>query len=96
MEYKIVKKMDCSDVFKCSDLILEKLGPLKLKLKAEKENDTVNGSLSIDHTKNHHVITVVLYEKNEKPNEKTRHDTTLQKVKNLPTLEEIIKLIKAK
>lgn len=93
MEYKIIKKMDCSDLFKCSDLILEKLAPLKHKLKAEKENDTVNGSLSIVHTKKHHIITIVLYEKNEKPNENSRHDTTLQKVKNLPTLEEIKKLL---
>lgn len=93
MEYKIIKKMDCSDLFKCSDLILEKLAPLNLKLKADKENDTLHGSVSIDHTKNHHVITIVLYEHDEKPNENSRHDTTLQKVKNLPTLEEIKNLI---
>ena len=87
--------MDCvfDDVFNCSDLILEKLAPLNFKLKADKENDTVHGSVSIDHTKNNHVITVVLYEKNENPNENSRHDTTLQKVKNLPTLEEIKNLI---
>jgi len=35
--------------FTCCDNIIQKLTPLNLKLKADKETDTVNGYITIDH-----------------------------------------------
>ena len=92
MIYTITKKINCDNIkySECSDNIIKKLSSLNLKLVANNETDTVNGYLHIIHGKPHQ-IKIELYEKDDKPDPK--HKTTFQKVKNLPTLEEIKKLL---
>jgi len=94
MEFLIEKKIDCSKLkpYQCSDLIVEKLIPHGIKLRASKETDKVNGHLRIDHNIKKHKIYVTIYEKNEKSN--AQHLTTFEKPKHFLTLEEIKKIIK--
>ena len=75
-------------------MIVEKLIPEGIKLRADKATDTVNGHITIDHNiglLKKHLIRVTIYEKNEKPN--AQHLTTFERPKYFPTLEEIKNLI---
>ena len=103
MEFIIEQKIDCSKIKPpgpqsrpsyCSDLIVEKLIPEGIKLRADKATDTVNGHITIDHNPKNHIIHITIYDKNEKPNNK--HLTTFQKPQRMPTLDKLKKLIKAK
>ena len=91
MIIEIEKNMSCSIPAECSDNILEKLKPLGLKLKAENENDTVNGYISCTHGKTHK-ITIGIYEQDEKPS--NTHNLTHKKPTKIPTEKQIEKLLK--
>jgi len=83
MKIQITKKMKCTNVFECSDKIIEKLETnLDCKLKAENINDNIHGHVSIIHLENNHIIDIVFYDKNEKPNKE--HDTTFKKINSMP------------
>jgi len=92
MIFNITKKINCDNIkySECSDNIIKKLSSLNLKLVANKETDIVNGYLQIIHAQPHQ-IKIELYDKDEKSNH--HHKSTFQKAKNLPTLEEIKKLL---
>jgi len=90
--FEIEKNIVCSIPVKCSDDIIEKLKPLGLKLRADKETDTVNGYLSMNHIPNNHTLTIGIYEEDEKPNDE--HLTTLKKPTKFPTQNQIEKLLK--
>ena len=94
MKTKIIvikKKIDCvMPLAQCSDNIIEKLKPLGLKLRADKEIDTVNGFVSIVHAKEH-IITVGIYEENEDPNQE--HLSTFKKSNKIPNEKQIKDLI---
>jgi len=95
---KIVKDIDCSKIkpSECSDNIVTKLKSL-VKLRADKETDTVHGHLDIDHgytgdtIQRKHTIKIYIYTKDESPNEE--HKTTLKKPSKIPTESEIKKII---
>jgi|LULF01.1.fsa_nt_gb hypothetical protein len=93
MKFHIVKKINCSDIkpAECSDRLLEKLQSLNLKLKADNDTDTVNGSLTINHVPEAHEIEIEIYEHDEKPNEGLHpyKKVTIKKPKKKPTLKEI-------
>jgi hypothetical protein len=89
MIIEIQKNMSCSDSIKCSDNIVKKLKPLGLKLKAENENDTVNGYISCTHGKTHQII-IGIYEKNEKCK---YSDLTHKKPAKIPSKNQIEKLL---
>ena len=89
-EFTIKKKCTKSD--KCSDEIIEKLKPLGLKLRADKETDIVNGYLSMVHENNNHLIIVGIYEEDENSN--VEHLTTFKKPTKFPTQNQIEKLLK--
>ena len=97
MDFLIEKKMDCSKIkpSECSDMIVEKLiTGAGIKLRADKVTDKVNGHLRIDHHKGllkKHKIYITIYDKNEKPND--RHQTTFEKPKEMPTLNDLKKLL---
>jgi len=89
-EFTIKKK--CTKFDKCSDEIIEKLKPLGLKLRADNENDIVNGYVSMVHAPNNHSITIAVYEETENPN--AEHLTTLKRPSKVPTQNQIEKLLK--
>ena len=88
-EFTIKKK--CSDFVECSDQIIEKLIPLGLKIRADKDSDIVNGYLSMVHTSNNHLVIIGIYEENENPN--YEHLTVLKKPGKIPTEKEIKDLL---
>ncbi len=88
-EFTIKKK--CSDFVKGSDQIIEKLIPLGLKIRADKDSDIVNGYLSMVHTSNNHLVIIGIYEENENPN--YEHLTVLKKPGKIPTEKEIKDLL---
>ena len=94
MKTKIIvikKKIDCvMPLAQCSDNIIEKLKPLGLKLRADKETDMVNGYVSIVHAKEH-VITIGIYEENEDPNQE--HLSTFKKPSKIPLEKEFLNLV---
>lgn len=90
--FEIEKNMNCSIPENCSDNIIEKLKPLGLKLRADKETDTVNGYLSMNHAPNNHTLTIGIYEEDEKPN--VMHLTTLKRPNKFPTQNQIENLLK--
>jgi len=84
LHHKIIKKISCDDPTKCGNTILQKLETeFNAKLHATDETDTVDGSLSIYHKPNDHQITIVFYDKDEKPN--MEHLTTLHKHQHIPS-----------
>ena len=91
MHFEIKKNIDCSKIkpAACSDKLIEKFLKENIKLRADKDTDTVNGSLTIDHTINNHIIHVYIYDKDENP--KPEHKTTFKK-KSL-TLDQVKKII---
>ena len=91
--YTITKKITCTDNFQCSDSMIEKLQPLNLKLKATKSTDIVNGSITIDHTPNKHMIIIEIYQEDKKP--EGMRATTLEKPSKTPTETEIKQLLKS-
>ena len=96
-EFTIKKK--CSRPFHvCSDEIIDKLKPLGLKLRVDKEDDIVNGFLSMVHASNNHSITVAVYQENENPitdsTSTSFHLATFKKPTKIPTKKEIEDLIK--
>jgi len=91
MKYNITKKMSCSNQELCMSTILDKLETeTGLKLHAETDTDTVNGSLSVLHTSDH-IIIVTIYDKNENSN--NEHKSTFKKPSKIPTKSEIEKLL---
>ena len=96
-EFTIKKK--CSRPFHvCSDEIIEKLKPLGLKLRVDKEDDIVNGFVSMVHAPNNHSITVAIYDENENPitdlTSTGFHLTTFKRPAKFPTQNQIEKLLK--
>ena len=91
MHFEIKKNIDCSDIkpAACSDKLIEKFLKEKIKLRADKDTDTVNGFLQIEHIANNHIIHVHIYDKDENP--KSEHKTTFKK-KSL-TLDQAKKII---
>ena len=95
-ELQIIKKIKCGDNPKnwliCADSIRDKLETaLKCKLMANNFNDVVNGSITIIHEDNKHIIKIIFYDKNENPNK--YHDTTFKKIESIPSLDKIEKIL---
>jgi len=101
LHYKIIKKIKCSDNIDrtiettkhdselCCDLLLQKLEKkFNAKLHADNPTDTVNGSLSVYHKSNDHVISIEFYEKNKASN--SGHGATLHKLANIPSEKQCI------
>lgn len=89
--FEIKKSMTCEDPVKCSDAIIEKLKPLGLILRADKETDTVNGYVSCVHELNNHLIIIGIYQTNEEPN--NEHKTTLQTPITIPSKNQLESLL---
>ena len=91
MHFEIKKNIDCTKIksSECSDKLIEKFLKENIKLRADTETDIVNGSLSIEHIANNHIIHVHIYDKDETP--KAKHKTTFKK-KSL-TLDQVKKII---
>jgi len=87
MIYEYSKNISCFDSLQCSNNIVAKLETPKLKLKALKKTDTVNGYVTIHHEAGNHSIRVVIYDKDENPNKE--HSSTLKKPSIIPTRKEI-------
>jgi len=86
MKYFIEKNISCSNSLQCSNNIREKIeSKFICKIMSTKDNDIVNGSISILHEKRNHKITVEFYEKNETQNV----GAAFEKLKNIPTQTEI-------
>ena len=91
IKYEIIKNMTCSNSFICADNIMSKLENPSLKLHAENENDSVNGSITIHHLNNNHKITIEIYDTDELPN--SQHKSTLKRpnvIPNKTTLEALL------
>jgi len=87
----IEKKMVCTESpSKCSDILRVKLEKeFNFKLMAEKITDIINGAISIDHTKNAHIIKLEFYTENI-----TRTNKPLiKKLSKIPSKEEFKKII---
>ena len=94
MIYTFTKKIDCSKISyaECQQNIIKKLSGLNLKLEAEKDTDTVHGSVTMLHEpRPQHIIKIELYDKDEEPT--AEHQSTLKKPSRFPSREEIEKLI---
>ena len=88
--YKFNKKITCTDQEKCLMDINSKISHLGVFV-ATKEDDTVNGNISISHEPNNHKIWVNVYDKDELPNQ--NHKSKFKKLANQPSktnLEELI------
>ena len=85
------RNITCTNPADCSDAQRTKIVTLGLKLIAKKETDTVNGYISIDHTPNKHVITIVQYDADEEPND--NHQTRFKKPAIIRTRPEIDALL---
>ncbi len=82
--YNYTRNLVCEKSAICSDKIVKKLElELGVKLKANKETDTINGYVSIDHTQLDHKIEVSFYSKDYLPNEK--HKSNLKKLSIIPS-----------
>ena len=77
MRFTIKRNIVCSNPNECSDMIVSKLVTIG-KFKSEVKGDIVNGSVSINHIPNNHVIVVEVYDNDEAPNKK--HDGNFKKV----------------
>ena len=83
----ITKNITCNNTIECSNKLRIKLEKqFNCKLMALKENDTVNGALTIDHTPSKHIITLDFYEKDENAN--NEHASKLKKLGKIPNLRE--------
>ncbi len=92
MKYLITKSLACSNTVICSNTIVSKLETaFSAKLHANKKTDIVNGSVSILHQQNSHIIEVVFYETNENPNQ--QHKTIFKKLTTIPTKQQVISKI---
>lgn len=80
--HKLNKKITCTDQDVCIKNIISKISHLGTFM-ATKENDIVNGHVSISHENNNHVIWINVYDKNELPNSK--HKSEFKKLKNEPS-----------
>ena len=95
MEFIIEKNIDCSKIkpSQCSDVIVEILKDEGLKLRADKNDDTVNGHIIIEsHDNLKHIIHITIYDENEVPS--SRHATTFKKPSKTFTLSQLKTLIK--
>lgn len=93
MEFVIEKNMACyqKNSFKCSDAFIDKLRDKGLNMRADKNDDTVNGHIIIDHNKKKHIIRIIIYDHNEPASEK--HLTTFKKPSKTFTLNELKKIL---
>ena len=96
MKHIIKKSITCEDTIdglnNCCNTIQQKLEKkFTCKLHAEKENDIVNGSISILHKPNDHQIHIIFYDQDENPNKE--HKTKFRKLATIPTESEIKKII---
>lgn len=84
------------DVLKAADVVLAALGHgADFKLKADKEDDTLHGAVTIQHFPDRLVVHVDVYEQDEPPEKPKdvfdRHyrKSTLKRPARMPTREEI-------
>jgi hypothetical protein len=89
--FEIKRKMSCKNMVECSDNIIEKLKPMGLILRADKENDIVNGYVSIVHEPNDHFIVIGIYQENENANDE--HKTILEPPITIPKKNQLESLI---
>jgi hypothetical protein len=89
--FEIKRAMRCTDAIKCSDEIIEKLKPLGLVLRADKETDIVNGYVSCSHETNNHLIIIGIYDENQNPNEE--HKSTFEKPITIPSRNQLESLL---
>ena len=97
--FEFTIKKNCSRPFHiCSDEIIEKLKPLGLKLRIDKNDDIVNGFVSMIHAPNNHSIIITIYEENEKPiidsTLANYHLATFKRPTKFPSQNQIEKLLK--
>ncbi len=77
------KNLTCKDSLKCSQSILTKIETPTLKLHADNDTDTVNGSVSINHIPKKHRIWIEIYDSDQPPN--NEHASTFKKPSQIPT-----------
>ena len=83
MILKFIKEITCTESIDCAELIRKKLETPQLKLMARTSTNSVNGSITISHVPNRHVIRIEIYDKDELPNK--FHESTLKKPIQMPT-----------
>jgi len=91
MIYKFVKNISCTKSIICALTIQNKLENPNLKLHADNETDTVNGSITIRHIQGAHEIIIEIYDNDQSPN--TDHKSTFKKPVPIPTKNQINALL---
>jgi len=87
MKHILRKDITCTNSGDCSDMVVDKLEKLGLILMSRKKGSIVNGSVTIHHEQNNHMIRVEIYESNEKPNSK--HFGDFKKPSKMPAKKEL-------
>ena len=89
MNHIIQKNITCDNCVNCSDTIIDKLEKkFNCKLMGVDDTDTVNGSVSILHIPNEHIVTIVFYDHDEASC--GEHKMTFKKCDKTPTEQECI------